>query len=447
MRRPVRLLLLWALLPVTGTGCQVVSALYDFYHHEKEPPPQHDAAQPVPILPNTADCGRLALLPEHPLYAINLSESRTVALARGRVNNTSYSLQLHELWVKSVSVSEKQQKTDSLSTSRAMLQLTEDLVFNTERAYWNLFEAWWTLACQAAILEQAEAQERLTQRLLDEKQATQFELESARQSRLEAQADLLQGQTGENDRPGLFSAERQLRATLGLPADCPLLLPADCPLLDGPLPELAELEEQAQQYRLDLQQARATVQLARRRLERAKSKSELSARKNLELAEAARDDLCERIRLELVGARQRVELARQFYCLARQKRQSAARTVQARLASSREKVGGDALALIQARRSLVEAVRAEHLAAGACARALLDLERRAGVLLVRSGIRLPTPPRVNTPRAVAPPPEPLHLPAGLMPGGPPLLLRTELLTGYEGQSLMEWLAQLATPGH
>jgi len=90
MRRRGLLLILIALLPAAGTGCQVILTLSDYLHRPKEVTPEHDSALPILVCPHTAYCGSLALLPESPLHAISLAECRCVALARGRVNGSSY---------------------------------------------------------------------------------------------------------------------------------------------------------------------------------------------------------------------------------------------------------------------------------------------------------------------------------------------------------------------
>jgi hypothetical protein len=441
MGRLARLLILLALLPTVGTGCQVISALTDYFTRPEDPKAEHDSALPVLVPARTVNCGSLTILKGRPLHALSLAECRYVALARGRVKDTSYPLQLGNLRGKAWDGPD----ADGLSTSRAMLQLTEDLIVKTEQSYWALYQNWWTLACNAAILDLAATQETLTQRLLEAGQSTRYELEQARQSRVDAQTELLHSLANEVNKLGLFDTEQQLRDTLGLPAECALLLPADCPVVGGPLPECAELMEQAQQYRLDLQQVRAGVQQARRRRQRASTEAEiLDGKKGLELAEAAMHDGLEQIRLELVSARERVELARETFGQARQKRQSSARVVDARRAAAREKVGTDKFALLQAQRVLVESIRAEYQAAGNCALAVLELERLAGVLLVRSGITMPTPGVPNTPRALMPEPLPLQVPAGLLAkrGGPPLYPFIEVLTTYEGLALLEWLDRL-----
>jgi hypothetical protein len=443
MGRLARLLIPLALLPMLGTGCQVISALSDYFNRPPDPKAEHDSALPVLVAPRTVNCGSLTILPNRPLLAISLAECRYVALARGRVKDNSFPLQLGNLRGRAW---DGNTDTDGLSTSRAMLQLTEDLIVRTEQSYWALYQNWWTLVCNAAILDLAGAQEAFTQRLLDGGQSTRYDLEQARQSRVDAQTELFHTLANEATKLGLLDTEQQLREGVGLPAECALLLPADCPVVGGPLPECAELMEQAQQYRLDLQQVRAGVQLARRRLQRASTDAEkLDGRKGLELAEASLHDGLEQIRLEMALARERVHLAREAYCQARQKRQSSERVVQARHAAAREKVGTDQFAFLQAQRILVEAVRAEYQAAGNCALTLLELERLAGVLLVRSGITMPTPGVPNTPRALMPQPAPLQVPAGLLlnrGAQPPLQPITEVLTTYEGLALVEWLDRL-----
>jgi hypothetical protein len=445
MRRSVGLLILGVFLGAAGPGCQVVSALSDYVHREKEKPEPHDAALPVPVAPPTAYCGDLAFLPGRPVHAINLAGCRYVALARGRVDGSSYPLRLRELW-RAAGV---RRTIKDEPPSPAMLELTEDLVVATERGYWTLSTAWWTLACQSALLEVAGAREHLMQRLLDEGQATRVDLEEARQAHLEARADLALALAGGGDQPGLCEAEHQLRTILGLsespgpPAcGCPLLLPADCPVIEGPLPSCEVLMEQARQNRLDLQEARAKVQVGRRRCQRArKEEKQIEARRDLEVAQAAMDDLCDKVRLELQYASERVRCAREMYGLALQARRAAARTVKAREDAVTAK-GDSKLTVLQARRRLLEAIRAERRAAGACALALLELEQKAGVILVRSCIQMPTPPKVNTPRAVALVPAPVLLPPSL-PAQTPLLPRTEQLTAREGLCLLDWLAGLA----
>jgi hypothetical protein len=428
-----------ALLAVVGTGCQVITALIDFLPHRVQPPPEHDSALPILVNPKVANCGRVALLPEQPLQGICLAECRYVALMRGRVKGVSYSLRLGQIWHKAVT----NEPEGELSTARLLYQVTDDLVVETEKAYWNLYMAWWTVACRSADLDLAITQEELTQRLLEDKQSTRFDLEQARQSRAEANAALVRALDGGTEtEEGLCATDRQLRDVLGLPAECALFLPVDCPLLVGPVPSCKELMDQAHLYRLDLQEARADVQNARRHLQRAKDdKQELAERKQLEVAVAREHDFYEKARLELVEARQRVELARQHFALAHERRQAAASLVRAREAAAKEKIGTDRFLLLKAQREQVEAVRAEHTAAGLCALALLELERLSGVLLVRSGIRLPTPSLPNTPRAIAPEGHPVVLPAGL-PADRPLYLIPDLLTAYEGPCLLEWLAVL-----
>jgi len=329
-------------------------------------------------------------------------------------------------------------------TSRAMLRLTEDLVFATEQSYWQLYRAWWTIFCQSAIRDVAITREKLTQELFDKGHATLYEKEQALQNRLEAEWDLERALTNEGEQPGLLVAERHLRNTMGLPVECSLLLPADCPSVNGPLPDLADFAEQAQQYKLEVQRARAKTQYQRRLLDRVTKKEEIrEARKLLEDAEAGQHDLEEQVTLAVLGARQHVESSRTLYALAGQKRLAAARILQAQQAAAREKGGGNPTALVQAQRGLVEAFRAERQAAGDCALALLDLEHQAGVLLVRSSIRMPTPQRPNTPRALAPEPVPLQLSNGL-PAKAPIPLPAALLTCREDLSLVECLAGLAS---
>jgi hypothetical protein len=451
MRGQVLLMILILMLPPAGIGCQVIPALSEYLHREPEESPEHDSALPFLIPPKTHYCGRLTCLPDRPLHAISLAECRSVALARGRVDGSSYSLQLGALWSEALTSKsggrhqEAEDKTSSYSTSRSMLRLTERLLIATDQAYWNLYTAWWTTACGAATLDLATKQESLTERLFGEGQATRLEQEQARQARLEAEIELEQALGNEGKSPGLYAAEKELRDTLGLPVEKTLLFPISCPVLETPVPEFGELMELARQYRLDLQEALARIQVARRQLDRAASKTEIrEAKKGLEVAQAVEQDRCSQIGLELQEARQHLESSRRLSTLAQKKRQSAALLVLARQEADKEKVGGNPLALVQARRSLVAAVREEHQAVGACAQGLLEMEHRAGVILALGNVFMPTPKQPNTPRAVAPPPPPPPLPPGL-PVEAPLPFRTEALTDYDGPALGEWLARLARP--
>jgi hypothetical protein len=442
MRRLAGLLVL-VLLPVAGAGCQVVDALAEFLPNRKPKPEPHDTALPVLLPAPSAYCGRLACLPDHPVHAVCLAGCRYVALARGRVKGSSYSLRLGDLWSSGAGGKPKA-KEENLSTSRAMFRLTEDLVLETEKAYWETYRGWWALACQGALVDLAFAEEQLTQRLYDEKQATRADLEQARHNRLQAQADLAMALRGEENRQGLLEAEQQLHDAMGLPADCTLLLPIDCPLVDSPLPCCDELMKKVRLYRIDVQEGLAAVQLARRRCQREEEdeNKKIEAQKAVEVAQAALDDACEHVRLELAGTIQRVLRARQLLGLNRQRRLAAALLVQSREEAVKQK-GETRLNVIKAQRTLVEAIREEYRAAAECALAFLELEHQTGILVERSGLTMPTPPKLNTPRALSPaPPPPVVLPPTL-PAAEPLLFRTEGLLAYKGLCLIDWVAGLA----
>lgn len=151
-------------------------------------------------------------------------------------------------------------------------QRVQDLVYSVEEAYWNLYCSYWTLYSREAAMLQAYREWLFGHYQYKEGRFTTQDLDQIEVQYQQFRAERLSALGNGFGTPGVLEAERQLRLTIGLPAeDGCRLVPSDTPTVAPYRPDWKSAADQALTLRPDLVRARQDVKAAQLALIRDKN--------------------------------------------------------------------------------------------------------------------------------------------------------------------------------